>query len=190
MMKYFLYISLSLLLGVFYTSCDDKNDTNYTINGKWQVIDRQFTCEADPDLQKTVVRLMRSQSESLKKGESEFLSFEDGEYNEGEMKWEKIGGGESGQPLDSFLMDKSRFTGLYTQINKDEVNVTVQNVGTTWSYQLDIADLNNEFIRTEQVMNNKDLSLFLDKYFGLRDRTVAEGVTAVWETKSAKVREE
>ena len=190
MIKYFLYPVLFLcVLGVF-CSCESKNDTEYSVVGKWRVISRTFVCESDPDLQKTVRYLMQKQSVSLLNGEAEYLLFEDGGYEEGEMKWEKIGGGISGLPLDSLLIDKSKFTGVYTAVNDDRIGVTIQNIGSSWSYDLNIADLNNEFLWTKQEMNKADLLVFLEKYFGLPNHTVADGVTAVWETKAAKEKEE
>ena len=187
-MKYIIYLFPAILLFTFY-SCDSKNEASYALEGQWRVIERRFDCPDDPKLEKRVNEFVRVQREKLKKGEWEYLSFANGSnYKEGDQVWEYIGGGTSALPLDSFLIDKPRFTGNCTIKDEKHTDITIGNIGQTWQYSLQTVDLNNEFIRTEQEMDKESIEIFLEKYLNFPNR-VEQGIVAVWKTKASRVKE-
>lgn len=188
-MKYFLYILCPVLLLFGSYACDSENDPVYPIEARWRVLEdgRKFTCESNKTLENRVNLLLNSQA--LKDGEWSYLNFSNGNYLEGDMKWETIGGGETGLPEESFLLAQDRLKGVFSIEDEDQIKVSVQNIGSQWHYTLDIVDHNNEFMWVKQEMNNKDIETFFVAYFST-SITVAEGVTATWETKLAKVKDE
>lgn len=187
MMKYFSYILYLLLALCGFSACDSENDPDYSIQAKWQVKERRFTCESNQALENRVKILLNSQA--LSEGEWSYLNFDNGNYIEGDMKWETIGGGESGLPEESFLLEQERLKGVFSEVDKSKINVSIQSFGSQWHYTLDIVDINNEFVWTKQEMTNKDIERFFAAYFAT-PITVAEGVTATWETKAVKVKDE
>lgn len=186
-MKFISYLLFASLLFTCY-SCESNNDANYSIEGQWKVLERRFDCPDDPTLAKWVNNMVQQQKEELQNNEWQYLLFtNNANYKEGYKVWEKIKD-DTGHTIDSILIDRKKFTGFYDFKDDKNINITIGNIGSTWQYVLHIADINTEFIYTEQEMDKKSIEIFLERYLNF-PHTVEQGLTATWKTKASKVKE-